>query len=59
MNYLGQDGKTPAGENNPLLLSTVDGEQQVIPMLVPLTDFQTAPDLRPGGADVPTAISNE
>jgi hypothetical protein len=59
MNFLGQDGKTPAGENNPLLLSTVDGEQQVIPMLVPLTDFQIAPDLRPGGADVPAAISNE
>jgi TolB protein len=57
MNYLGQDGKTPAGENNPPLLSTVGGEQHMIPMLVPLSDFQTAPDLRPGGADVPAAIS--
>jgi WD40 repeat protein len=57
MNYLGQDGKTPAGSNNPLLLSTVGGEQHVVPMLLPLTDFQTAPDLRPGGADVPAAIS--
>jgi WD40 repeat protein len=57
MNYLGQDGKTPAGENNPLLLSTVGGEQQVIPMLMPLSNFQRAPDLRPGGADVPVAIS--
>jgi ABC-type branched-subunit amino acid transport system substrate-binding protein len=56
MNYLGQDGKTPAGANNPLLLSTADGEQHVVPMLVPLSDFQTAPDLRPGGADVPAAI---
>jgi ABC-type branched-subunit amino acid transport system substrate-binding protein len=56
MNYLGQDGKTPAGANNPLLLITAGGEQHVVPMLVPLTDFQTAPDLRPGGADVPAAI---
>lgn len=56
MNYLGQDGKTPAGENNPLLLSTVGGEQHVVPMLMPLSDFQTAPDLRPGGADVPVAM---
>jgi lysophospholipase L1-like esterase/ABC-type branched-subunit amino acid transport system substrate-binding protein len=55
MNYLGQDGKTPAGANNSLLFSTVDGVQQVVPILVPLSDFQTAPDLRPGGADVPTA----
>jgi len=57
MNYLGKDGKTPAGANNPLMLSTVGGEQRVVPMLVPLSDFQTAPDLRPGGADVPAAIS--
>ena len=57
MNYLGQDGKTPAGANNPLMLITVGGEQHMVPMLVPLSDFQTAPDLRPGGADVPAAIS--
>ena len=57
MNYLGQDGKTPAGANNPLMLSTAGGEQHVVPMLMPLSDFQTAPDLRPGGADVPDAIS--
>ena len=31
-----------------------DGKNMV-PTLVPLTDFQTAPDLRPGGADVPAA----
>jgi TolB protein len=56
MNYLGQDGKTPAVADNPLMLITTGGEQHVVPMLVPLTDFQTAPDLRPGGADVPSAI---
>jgi Tol biopolymer transport system component len=56
MNYLGQDSKTPAGANNPPLLVTTDNQQSVVPMLVPLTDFQTAPDLLPGGADVPAEI---
>lgn len=53
MNYLGQNGKTPAGPDNPPMLVTVGGEKQMVPMLLPLSDFQTAPDLRPGGADVP------
>jgi ABC-type branched-subunit amino acid transport system substrate-binding protein len=57
MNFLGQDGKTPAGANNPLMLITAGDEQHMVPMLVPLTDFQTTPDLRPGGADVPAVIS--
>ena len=57
MNYLGQDGKTPAGANNPPLLVTVGDQQNIVPMLVPLTDFQTAPDLRPGGADISAAIA--
>ena len=56
MNYLGQDGKTPAGANNPPLLVTVGNKRNMVPMLIPLTDFQTAPDLRPGGADVPAGI---
>jgi hypothetical protein len=30
-----------------------DGTTGYIPVLVPLTDFEEAPDLRPGGADVP------
>jgi hypothetical protein len=30
-----------------------DGTTAFIPVLVPLTDFEAAPDLRPGGADVP------
>src|SRR6185503_13317269 len=53
MNYLGQDGKRPAGPENPPMLVTVSDQKQMIPMLLPLSDFQTAPDLRPGGADVP------
>jgi hypothetical protein len=53
MNYLGQDGKTPAGPGNPPMVVTVDGQQHLVPMIIPLTDYQPAPDLRPGGADVP------
>jgi hypothetical protein len=55
MNYLGQDSKTPAGMNNPPMLITVGDQQNMVPMLVPLSDFQTAPDLRPGSADVLTS----
>jgi ABC-type branched-subunit amino acid transport system substrate-binding protein len=55
MDYLGVDGKTPAGLDNPPMLITVGGQQNMIPMLVPLSDFQTAPDLRPGGASAPPA----
>jgi hypothetical protein len=32
-----------------------DGTTAYIPVLVPLTDFEAAPDLRPGGADVPAS----
>jgi hypothetical protein len=51
--YLGEDGVTPAGVDNPLMLITDGDQQSISPMLIPLTDFQPAPDLRPGGADVP------
>lgn len=37
-------------------MSYLADQQNIVPMLVPLSDFQTAPDLRPGGADVPTSI---
>ena len=53
MNYLGQDGKTAARPGNPPLLVTVGGQQYLVPMILPLTDYLPAPDLRPGGADVP------
>ena len=51
MEYLGQDGKTSAGTGNPPMMVTVDGKQHMVPMIVPLTDYQPAPDLRTGGAD--------
>ncbi len=53
MAYLGQDGQTPAGPNNPPLVVTAGERQLLVPILVPMTDFAPAPDLRPGGADVP------
>src|SRR6185503_5019405 len=56
MNFLGQDGKTPAGANNPPMVVTVGNEQFLVPMILPLTDYQPAPDLRPGGAEVPITV---
>jgi len=48
--YLGRDGKNPAGPNNPPLLVNEAGQQLMVPILVPLSDFQPAPDMRPSGA---------
>src|SRR5207248_629871 len=42
-----------AGPTNPLLLVSEGGRELPVPMLIPLSDFQPAPDLRPGGADMP------
>jgi ABC-type branched-subunit amino acid transport system substrate-binding protein len=53
MHYFGQDGKTPAGPGNPPVVVTENGQQHLVPMIIPLTDYQPAPDLRPGGADAP------
>jgi hypothetical protein len=57
MNYLGQDGKTAAGVGNPPMLVTVGNQQFMVPMIVPLTDYQPAPDLRQGGTDVPPVMA--
>ena len=53
MAYLGQDGQTPASAENPPMVVTAGDRQLLVPILVPLTDFAPAPDLRPGGANVP------
>lgn len=46
MNYLGQDRKTKAGPGNPPMVITEGGQKHLVPMIVPLTDYQPAPDLR-------------
>jgi len=55
MDYLGKDGKTPAGTGNPPMVVTEGDQKHLVPMIVPLTGYQPVPDLRPGGADVPPA----
>ena len=57
MDYLGKDGKTPAGTGNPPMVVTIGDQKHLVPMIVPLTGYQPAPDLRPGGADVPPATA--
>ncbi len=53
LEYLGENGG-PAGPDNPPVVQTAGDQQFLIPIVVPLTDFEETPDLRPGGADVPT-----
>jgi len=55
--FLGRDGKNAAGPNNPPLVVNEGGTLNPIPILVPLTDFRPAPDLRPGGGDVPAGVT--
>jgi hypothetical protein len=54
--FLGRDGKNAAGPNNPPLTVDENGARLPVPIVLPLTDFQPAPDLRPGGADVPAGV---
>jgi branched-chain amino acid transport system substrate-binding protein len=46
------DGVATSGDDA-MKVDLPDGTQAFIPVLVPLTDFEDAPDLRPGGVDVP------
>jgi ABC-type branched-subunit amino acid transport system substrate-binding protein len=55
MAYLGEDGQSMAGAEMPPMVVTVGERQLLVPIVVPLTDFVEAPDLRPGGADVPSS----
>ncbi len=52
--YLGKDGKTPASATNAPMVVQEGDQQHLVPMIIPLTDYQTAPDLRPGGANAPS-----
>ncbi len=48
------DGVATSGDDA-MKVDLPDGTQAFIPMLVPLSEFAPAPDLRPGGADVPAS----
>jgi Tol biopolymer transport system component/ABC-type branched-subunit amino acid transport system substrate-binding protein len=51
LNYLGKDGKTPAGPGNPPLVVKVGDQDSLVPMILPLTDFAPAPETHPGAAN--------
>lgn len=54
MAFLNAEGTGPATSGDDAMkVDLPDGTQAYIPILIPLTDFEDAPDLRPGGADVP------
>jgi hypothetical protein len=54
MAFLNADGTGPAtSAADAMLVPGPDGGQFFVPILIPLTPFEDAPDLRPGGADVP------
>jgi ABC-type branched-subunit amino acid transport system substrate-binding protein len=52
MAYLGEDGMTPAGPDMAPMVVTLGDRNFLVPILIPLTDFEATPDLKPGGADV-------
>jgi len=47
-----QTGPATSGDDA-MTVDLPDGTKAFIPILIPLTEFAPAPDLRPGGADVP------
>ncbi len=53
LTYAGAEGGTVLDGEPPLLVDDGNGNQVPVPVLVPLEDFRSTPDLRPGGADVP------
>jgi hypothetical protein len=46
------DGPATSGDDA-LKIPQDDGTNIYVPLVVPLSDFAPAPDLRPGGASVP------
>ncbi len=43
------------GPEDAMVVDGADGAKFFVPILVPLTDYAPAPDLRPGGADAPNS----
>jgi ABC-type branched-subunit amino acid transport system substrate-binding protein len=58
LTYMGQDGTAVSlPDNPPMVADTPDGPIP-IPIVVPLEDFRSTPDLRPGGADDPLSMED-
>lgn len=56
MAFLNATGDGPATSGDDAMkVPLPDGTTAYIPILIPLSDFAPAPDLRPGGADVPAS----
>lgn len=53
MAYLNAEGTGPATSAADAMLLEVGDQKFFVPIAIPLTEFAPAPDLRPGGADVP------
>lgn len=51
LKYLGQDGASPAGPDNPPMVVEGPNGPVLVPIVVPLTDFVETPDLRPMGSE--------
>lgn len=51
--FLNATGTGPATSRDDAMKVATDTGEILVPIVIPLTDFLDAPDLRPGGADVP------
>ena len=59
MRYLGEDGGVAEPPDNPPVVQESESGPVLIPIAVPLMDFEETPDLRPGGADDPMGMGDE
>jgi ABC-type branched-subunit amino acid transport system substrate-binding protein len=55
LRFLNADGTGVAESRDEAMVIPTDSGEVMVPVVVPLTDFEPAPDLRPGGADVPSS----
>jgi hypothetical protein len=54
--FLNKEATGPAASGDEAMtVDLPDGTKAFIPIIIPLTPFSPAPDLRPGGADVPSS----
>lgn len=54
MAFLNAEGTGPATSAADAMIVTAGENKFFVPIAIPLTDYAPAPDLRPGGADVPS-----